>query len=134
MIINGYTIEPKASLRGANLEGANLRGADLGEANLGGANLRGADLWEANLRGADLGEANLRGANLGNARGIWSIGPSIDGYIFYSVINNGETYIKAGCRYFTVTDAINHWTKTRGDTDIGKERLMFVDILNKLAK
>ena len=39
MKVNGYTIEPRADLEGANLEGANLR-----RANLEGANLRGANL------------------------------------------------------------------------------------------
>ncbi len=38
MIVNGYTIEPGADLRGANLREANLRAADL----------RGADLRDAN--------------------------------------------------------------------------------------
>jgi len=39
MIVNGYKIEPKADLRGANLSYANLRGADLNGANLSYANL-----------------------------------------------------------------------------------------------
>jgi uncharacterized protein YjbI with pentapeptide repeats len=63
-VVNGYTIEPNANLRGANLSGADLRGADLTMANLNGANLHGADLRGANLRWADLRVALLRGANL----------------------------------------------------------------------
>jgi len=82
MEINGYTIEPGASLVGADLSGANLansnlKGADLMNADLSGAKLRDAILREANLMGADLsgGEApgvnliraNLSGANLSNS-------------------------------------------------------------------
>jgi hypothetical protein len=59
MQVNGYEIQPLASLREAN-----LREADLREANLRGADLRGADLREASLRGASLRGADLRGADL----------------------------------------------------------------------
>ena len=54
MVVNGYTIEPGASLPGVNLPGVNLRGA----------NLRGANLWGANLGGANLRDAILRDAIL----------------------------------------------------------------------
>ena len=67
MEFNGYTIAPKAYLRGAYLRGANLREADLRGADLRGANLSEANLSEANLRGADLSEANLWGMT-GNGR------------------------------------------------------------------
>jgi hypothetical protein len=68
-VVNGYTIEPKADLSGANLSGAdlseaNLNGANLHGADLRGAKLHGADLRGANLRWADLRWADLRGANL----------------------------------------------------------------------
>ena len=77
MLVNGYTIGPRAYLSGADLSGADLSGADLSEAdlskanlrevNLSGANLRGADLRRARLSGANLSEANLSGANLSGA-------------------------------------------------------------------
>ena len=54
MIVNGYTIEPRADLYGANLEGADLRVANLEGANLRGADLEGADLYGADLYGAKL--------------------------------------------------------------------------------
>ena len=44
MKVNGYQIEPDASLVGANLSDVDLRGA-----NLSGADLRGANLTDANL-------------------------------------------------------------------------------------
>jgi hypothetical protein len=43
-VVNGYTIEPNANLRGANLSGANLRVAKLRGANISGANLSEATL------------------------------------------------------------------------------------------
>jgi hypothetical protein len=72
--VNGYTIEPGADLREANLEraslmgaflpGADLQRANLIEANLSGAFLSGANLEWANLKRANLAEANLDRANL----------------------------------------------------------------------
>ena len=53
-VINGYTIEPVANLRGADLRRADLFGANLRRADLRGADLRRADLFEADLFGADL--------------------------------------------------------------------------------
>jgi uncharacterized protein YjbI with pentapeptide repeats len=42
--VNGYTIEPGANLRRADLEGAHLNRAHLYRANFEGANLTGANL------------------------------------------------------------------------------------------
>ena len=101
-----------------------LRGADLSWADLREANLRGADLRGADLRGADLREANLSGA-----KGIIRVGPSADGYEFFGVVRDGAVWIKAGCRWFTATDARDHWNKTRANTALGAERLAFVDCI-----
>ena len=65
--INGYKIEPKANLEGADLRSADLRGANLMGANLMGANLYGANLRSADLTSADLRSANLTSADLGSA-------------------------------------------------------------------
>ena len=67
--VNGYTIEPRADLRGATLTGADLRRADLERANLREANLVGADLVGANLKGAKLREADLKSGNHPYVRG-----------------------------------------------------------------
>lgn len=81
MQINGYHIEPGASLQGADLRGANLGGAELHRANLRGANLEGADLHFADLSRAHLKDANLRGANLRGAdlRGADLRGANLEG-------------------------------------------------------
>ena len=139
MQINGYTIEDYANLSGANLSGANLSRANLSGANLSGANLSraslsGAGLSRANLSGANLSGADLSGAILFGARGIVRIGPSSDGYEFYAVKRDGIIWIKAGCRWFTVDDAEEHWSKTRGGTELGFERLRFVEFLRLQAE
>ena len=62
MIVNGYTIEPRADLRDADLWCADLRGSDLQGADLQGADLQNTDLRGADLRGAELRDANFREA------------------------------------------------------------------------
>jgi len=37
--------------------------------------------------------------------------------------DDGTTRITAGCRFFTIPEAIEHWTKTRGDTKLGRESI-----------
>jgi hypothetical protein len=128
-----------ACLIGADLSRANLREADLSEANLRGANLSGADLSDAcligadlsraNLREADLSEAELSGANLSGAKGILRVGPSIDGYEFFAVRRDGVVWIKAGCRWFSATNARAHWSRPRDRADIQAERIRFLDFL-----
>ena len=122
-----------ANLADANLRGANLRGADLADANLARADLAGAILAraylagaylaDANLRGADLADANLAdanlaGANLGRAylAGAYLAGATLidagqesRGYRFVGVPTDGVR-ILAGCRWFTVTEAREHWS------------------------
>ena len=105
------------SLAGANLGGACLAGANLGGANLGGASLAGADLTGANLGRAYLADAKLAGANLGRAdlAGAYLAGATLidagqesRGYRFVGVPTDGVR-ILAGCRWFTVTEAREHW-------------------------
>ena len=119
MEINGYQIAPNAGLREANLCGADLyradlRGADLCGAylyvaNLRGANLRGANLHGANLRGANLCGANLYRANLDRALGYIDLGVDPRGYHFRAVLFPHGWQITAGCRNFTVAEAVVHW-------------------------
>jgi Pentapeptide repeats (8 copies) len=118
----------RADLRDANLYGAELSGANLRDADLSGANLSRADLYGANLSGADLYRANLCGANLiiGGQRS--------DGHRFLGYKDDNILMIRAGCRYFTVKDAIKHWKTTRGKTQLGKESLLLVAHLVATAK
>src|ERR1700721_2946168 len=113
-----------ADLRGADLCSANLCGADLCGADLCGADLRSANLCGANLCGADLRGADLRGAVLGDQ---WIIvGPvRSDGYQFFlmRLRDNEKPMVRAGCRWFTLKKAKEHWETTRKDTQLGNESL-----------
>lgn len=131
-VINGYKIEPYANLycadlEGADLKGAHLVGADLVGANLIDADLEGADLIDADLYGADLKDVNLRDANLRGAdlegTGIHRVGERSDGYEFYMWNNKGVPWVKAGCRYFSLEEGIEHWTETRGGTPLFDETM-----------
>ncbi len=104
-----------AWLAGSGGVRANLSRADLSVANLSGANLSGADLSRANLPGADLSRANLSGANLSGAN-LWGKKPLLAdttrNYVLYA-IKAKETYFVAGCRCFTMAEAIMHWSNVR---------------------
>ena len=84
-------------------EGVSLAGANLADTILGGADLAGANLAAANLAGANLGGAYLGGATLIDA------GQESRGYRFVGVPTDGVR-ILAGCRWFTVTEAREHWS------------------------
>ena len=87
-------------------------GADLSEANLSGANLRGAD-----LSGADL----------------LCLGQRSDGYWFYAQPTEDGIKIKAGCRYFLMSEARAHWTRIRAGTALGAETMAMLDYAETLA-
>ena len=57
-----------------------------------------------------------------------------DGYTFMLAwCADGELRVTAGCRYFTVPEAREHWTKTRGGTRLGDETVAILDLLEKFA-
>lgn len=84
-----------------------------------GASLVGASLDGARLVGARLDRARLVGASLVGARldGQWIIQGATrsDGYSFFlqKLKDDSEPMVKAGCRYFTLAQAQQHWEKTR---------------------
>ena len=147
-----------ANLAGANLAGANLAGADLADAYLARANLAGADLANAdladaylanaylaranlaraNLAGANLADANLAnaylaGANLAGAKGILGVGP-IDGWLMYAVRWEDSPRIMAGCRWFTIAKAREHWAPGRDRDEHNALMMAGVDALLSLAR
>jgi pentapeptide repeat protein len=83
-------------------------GANLYRADLTGANLREANLREADLKGANLKGANLTGADLAGAGGYLDLGHDPRGYHFRAILHDGWR-INAGCRWFTVAEAREHW-------------------------
>ena len=127
-----WALKTNANLRDAYLGDAYLRGADLRDAVLRDADLRDANLRGADLSGADLSGANLRGAYLRGAN-LFHCGSRSDGYEFFAHVMNGDLWIKAGCRYFSVADAKEHWAKTRAGTQLGDESLQLVANAERLA-
>lgn len=99
-----------ADLRSADLRSANLRAADLRGARLYGAALRGANLYDADLRSANLYGANLRGARLYGAKGLIVLDMTDPrGYIPVAIAWDDGWRIYSGCRWFTVSEALEHW-------------------------
>ena len=64
---------------------------------------------------------------------LWRTIPTLntsDGYtVAYWPNHDGVWMITAGCRYFTIEEARQHWMETRANTDLGRERLMILDWL-----
>ena len=90
----------------------------------------------ANLRGAYLTGADLAGADLTRADGVLAIGP-IDTWIMYAVRFPDGPRIKAGCRWFTVTEAREWWGEggaARDTVSHGPRMLAGVEALVALAK
>ena len=127
-----------ANLRDADLSGADLSGANLSYANLSYANLRGANLSYADLSYADLSYANLSYANLSYAKGILLL-PVQDyrGYSWPHAVecHDGLWRIRAGCRFFTIAEAREHWGgRYEGDRELGDMYLHAVEWLeSKIA-
>ena len=98
------------------------------------ADLSGADLSEADLSGADLSKADLRWANLSRTHLIDG-GQRSDGWRFVGWIKGGVLQIRAGiCRNFTITEARDHWDRTRGGTPLGDETMAILDHIERVAK
>ena len=58
-----------------------------------------------------------------------------DGHVFNYVMCIDEIpRVGAGCRYFTMEEAREHWTKTRGGTQLGDETMIILDALEALHK
>lgn len=89
---------------------ANFSEAVLRSANLEGADVDRADFTGADLTGAYLGDCNVETAIFKDTIGIRDAGKDSRGYRFIGVLqDSGSWRIKAGCRWYTVSDALEHW-------------------------
>ena len=72
----------------------------------------------------------------GNARvsGVNLVATRSDGYTFLVAATPQGARILAGCRYFTLDEAVEHWTRTRGGTKLGDESLSIVAHLKRMAE
>ena len=59
-------------------------------------------------------------------------GQRSDGYRFVGSIKDGLLMISAGCRYFAIADAREHW-KHREGTPLGAETTCILDHIEKVA-
>jgi len=125
-----------ADLSYADLSDANLIYANLIYANLIYANLSSADLRYANLRYANLRDADLRSADLRSAENFYLL-PVQDprGYLFASaMLTPGGWRIIAGCRFFSVEEAREHWGESyAGERWIGDMYLYACDWLEMMT-
>ena len=99
-----YESQSATSLKEA-AEEAVRQGVSLARAHFPGANFSGADFSLANFYKAD-----FYGANFYGAEGILHVGP-VDGWDMYAVRWDDGPRIKAGCRWFTVSEARKWWGK-----------------------
>jgi len=106
-----------------------LRGEGGNRASLVGANLVGASLNRARLVGARLDGAKIN--NNKPAIGILRRATRSDGWEFFLWHCQEGFFIAAGCRWFTMAEARQHWTTTRAGTPLGDETQ---DILAMFAK
>lgn len=83
----------------------------------------------ANLTGASLDRASLTGA-----AGIIVGGLRSDGHAFYLVRHTPETMVKAGCRWFLLTEARAHWSTMRAGTQLEDESLALCDHMELMAR
>ena len=82
----------------------------VGEAVRKGVSLARADFSLANFSGANFSGASFHGANFFGVEGILHVGP-VDGWDMYAVRWDDGPRIKAGCRWFTVSEAREWWGK-----------------------
>ena len=85
---------------------------------------------------ADLSGANLSGADLSGAKHLYLL-PAQDprGYSWPHAIqcDGGEWRIRAGCRFFTIPEARDHWGESyEGNRRTGDMYLAAVDWLEKV--
>jgi uncharacterized protein YjbI with pentapeptide repeats len=110
-----------ADFTNADLGYATLHGADFTDAKLAGSNLYCTDLNSVIVRGADftgacLQDSNIEATDFTGCTGIIDAGTDPRGYRFVGVKQaDGTWQVKAGCRWFTLDEAREHWGDKSND-------------------
>lgn len=122
-----WALKNRATLAGANLEGANIRGANLAGADLEGAILEGANIRGATLEGANIRRATLAGARIGDKvlkgeRPIIVFGcmGSRNSYLTAYVTTEG-IYVSTGCFFGTLDTFERKAKEVHGANRHGRE-------------
>ena len=100
----------KEAVAEAVRQGVSLAGADFFGADFFGAHFSGANFSRANFSGANFSGASFYGVHFFGVEGILHVGP-VDGWDMYAVRWDDGPRIKAGCRWFTVSEAREWWGK-----------------------
>ena len=108
----------------ADLSDADLHDVYLSYADLHGADLHGANLSYAALTGAKLHDAYLSGADLSYASGYVDLGRDIRGYHFRAVAFPLGWQITAGCRDFTIDEALAHWREAHNEDALARVAIL----------
>lgn len=102
------------SLPDATLQAANLSGSVFRRCNLGGVKLSHAVLYGTVFDGCQMQNMVLRRTRVQNVSfhdcdGVIDGGADYRGYRFFAVRHDHDTFIAAGCRWFSSREAKAHW-------------------------
>lgn len=127
-------------LSGAYLDGADFIGIDFSGANLADASFRRSNLAFIRFKGAVFNRStNFSGANFTHVYfgDQWIIQGATrsDDYPFFlqKLTADSEPMVKAGCHYFTLRKAQEHWEKTRAGTALFAETRAIIRCMVDLA-
>lgn len=102
---------------------ADLCNADMRNTNLHCTGLEGAVLKGVNLTGAYMRDTHIKDTDFSACIGVVDAGTDDRGYHFIGVKQrDGSWMVKAGCRWFSVDDAIDHWTHKENEDALARVR------------
>lgn len=110
-----------ADLSESCLEGCDFTGARFNNADLSGCNIADAVFTDADLTGVDLRDALIERAIFNNCKGIIDAGMDPRGYRFVGVKQDNSSWrVKAGCRWYSITQALDHWREADNDDALAR--------------
>ena len=135
----------RADLRNIDLTYSKLRNMDLRYVDLRNVKLMNVDLSFSDLRGANLRGADVRGSKMTGVNLVYAYLDGIIGLPSVRVSNYQMTLlpgpkIHAGCRWFTIPQAREHWAPenmiawTVKTPEYGKLQLSSIDFLEEMSK
>lgn len=128
-----------ADFKNAYLDSACFDGASLAYANFAAAILDNAVFHYSYLQDANFCNAQLRNTEFKHTpftytKGIIDGGQRRDGYRFLAVRHDDGIRFAAGCRWFTIKEAYEHWEHKRGGTSLGDETFARLEMMERIAR